>query len=131
MLVTPAKAGVQSQGENMNELEGLREALREFADARDWNQFHSPKNLAMALAAESGELLEIFQWLTEGQSRTLDPKAQARATEEIADILLYLVRLGDQLGIDPVAAAQHKLVENGRKYPVEKARGNATKYTEL
>jgi NTP pyrophosphatase (non-canonical NTP hydrolase) len=115
----------------MNELEGLRDKLREFAAARDWNQFHSPKNLAMALAAESGELLEIFQWLTEEQSRTLDPKAQARATEEIADILLYLVRLGDQLGIDPVAAARQKLVENGRKYPVEKARGKATKYTEL
>ena len=115
----------------MNELEALREKLREFADARDWNQFHSPKNLAMALAAESGELLEIFQWLTEEQSRALDPKAQAKATEEIADILLYLVRLGDQLGIDPVAAAQQKLVENGRKYPVEKARGKATKYTEL
>lgn len=115
----------------MNELEILRDALREFADARDWNQFHSPKNLAMALSAESGELLEVFQWLTEEQSRSLDAKAQARATEEIADILLYLVRLGDQLGIDPVAAAQHKLVENGRKYPVEKARGNPTKYTEL
>ena len=115
----------------MNELEALREKLREFADARDWNQFHSPKNLAMALAAESGELLEIFQWLTEEQSRALDPKAQAKATEEIADILLYLVRLGDRLGIDPVAAAQQKLVENGRKYPVEKARGKATKYTEL
>jgi len=115
----------------MNELEGLRDALRNFADARDWNQFHSPKNLAMALAAESGELLEIFQWLTEEQSRALDAKAQARATEEIADILLYLVRLGDRLGIDPVAAARQKLVENERKYPVEKARGNATKYTEL
>lgn len=115
----------------MNELEGLRDALRDFADARDWNQFHSPKNLAMALAAESGELLEIFQWLTEEQSRALDPKAQARATEEIADILLYLVRLGDQLGIDPAAAARNKLVENDRKYPVEKARGKATKYTEL
>ena len=85
----------------------------------------------MALAAESGELLEIFQWLTEEQSRALDPKARAKATEEIADILLYLVRLGDQLGIDPVAAARQKLVENDRKYPVEKARGNATKYTEL
>jgi NTP pyrophosphatase (non-canonical NTP hydrolase) len=115
----------------MNELAGLRDELREFADARDWNQFHSPKNLAMALAAESGELLEIFQWLTEEQSRALDAKAQARATEEIADILLYLVRLGDQLGIDPVAAARNKLVENDRKYPVEKARGKATKYTEL
>ena len=115
----------------MNELEGLRDQLREFADARDWGQFHSPKNLAMALAAESGELLEIFQWLTEEQSRAPEAKAQAKATEEIADILLYLVRLGDQLGIDPVAAAQRKLVENARKYPVEKARGKATKYTEL
>jgi NTP pyrophosphatase (non-canonical NTP hydrolase) len=115
----------------MNELEGLREKLRDFAAARDWNQFHSPKNLAMALSAEAGELLEIFQWLTEEQSRSLEPKAQAKATEEIADILLYLVRLGDQLGIDPVAAARQKLVENDRKYPVEKSRGNAKKYTEL
>lgn len=115
----------------MDELEKLRDELRAFADARDWNQFHSPKNLAMALAAESGELLEIFQWLTEEQSRRLDSKAQARATEEVADVLLYLVRLADQLGIDPAAAARQKLVENARKYPVEKARGIATKYTEL
>ena len=109
----------------------LRDTLRKFVAERNWDQFHSPKNLAMALAAESGELLEIFQWLTEEQSRALDAKARARATEEIADILLYLVRLGDQLGIEPVTAAQQKLVENDRKYPVEKARGKATKYTEL
>ena len=115
----------------MTELEALRDRLREFSAVREWEQFHSPKNLAMALAAESGELLEVFQWLTEEQSRALDATAQARATEEIADVLLYLVRLGDQLGIDPVAAAQRKLVENGRKYPVDKARGNARKYTEL
>ena len=109
----------------------LATRLARFAAERDWDQFHSPKNLAMALAVEASELLEVFQWLTEEQSRALDPKAQAKATEEIADILLYLVRLGDRLGIDPVAAAQQKLVENGRKYPVEKARGKATKYTEL
>jgi NTP pyrophosphatase (non-canonical NTP hydrolase) len=115
----------------MTELDSLRERLREFAAAREWDQFHSPKNLAMALAAEAGELLEIFQWLTEEQSRSLEPKAQAAATEEIADVLLYLVRLGDQLGIDPVAAAHRKLVENDRKYPADKARGNAKKYTEL
>lgn len=115
----------------MTELEGLREQLRKFAAERDWDQFHSPKNLAMALSAEAGELLEIFQWLTEEQSRSLEPKARAKATEEIADILLYLVRLGDQLGIDPVAAARLKLIENDRKYPVDKARGNAKKYTEL
>ena len=115
----------------MNELEGLREELREFADARDWEQFHSPKNLAMAIAGEAGELVEIFQWLTEEQSRNLDPAAQARASEEIADVLLYLVRLGDRLGVDPVAAARRKLAENAQKYPADKARGNARKYTEL
>ena len=115
----------------MDELVGLRDQLREFSAARDWNQFHSPKNLAMALAAESGELLEVFQWLTEEQSRNLAPEAKARAEEEIADVLLYLVRLGDVLGIDPVAAAQRKLALNALKYPADKARGSAKKYTEL
>ena len=115
----------------MTELEGLRDELRNFAAARDWDQFHSPKNLAMALTVEAGELLEIFQWLTEEQSRSLEPKAHAAVSDEIADVLLYLVRLGDQLGIDPVAAAKRKLVENARKYPADKARGNSKKYTEL
>jgi dCTP diphosphatase len=115
----------------MNELEGLRQQLREFAAERDWDQFHSPKNLAMALSAEAGELLEVFQWLTEDQSRALPPEAHAAASEEIADVLLYLVRLGDRLGIDPVEAARRKLVANARKYPVDKARGIAKKYTEL
>jgi dCTP diphosphatase len=115
----------------MTELEGLREQLRNFSAARDWDQFHSPKNLAMALSVEAGELLEVFQWLTDEQSRRLVPAAQAAASEEIADVLLYLIRLGDQLGIDPVAAAQRKLVENAEKYPADKARGNAKKYTEL
>jgi NTP pyrophosphatase (non-canonical NTP hydrolase) len=85
----------------------------------------------MALSAEAGELLEVFQWLTEEQSRNLEPKAMAAVSEEIADVLLYLVRLGDQLGVDPVAAAQRKLAENERKYPADKARGNARKYTDL
>src|SRR4051794_17908478 len=111
----------------MNELEGLRQQLREFAAERDWDQFHSPKNLAMALSAEAGELLEVFQWLTEDQSRALPPEAHAAASEEIADVLLYLVRLGDRLGIDPVEAARRKLVANARKYPVDKARGIAKK----
>jgi dCTP diphosphatase len=115
----------------MSELDGLREQMRNFAQARDWDQFHSPKNLAMALTIEAAELMEIFQWLTEEQSRHLEPKALAAATEEIADVLLYLVRIADQLGVDPVAAAQGKLVENERKYPVDKARGNARKYDEL
>ncbi len=115
----------------MTELQTLRDDLRKFSAARDWEQFHSPKNLAMALSAEAGELLEVFQWLTEEQSRNLDPKAMAAVSEEIADVLLYLVRLGDQLGVDPVAAARRKLAENERKYPADKARGNARKYTEL
>ena len=115
----------------MTELEGLREELRDFAMARDWDQFHSPKNLAMALSAEAAELLEIFQWLTEEQSRSLAPEAHAAASDEIADVVLYLIRLGDKLGIDPVAAARRKLVANARKYPADKARGNSKKYTEL
>ena len=113
------------------ELEDLRAQLRKFAAERDWDQFHSPKNLAMALSAEAGELLEVFQWLTEAQSRSLAPDAKAAAGEEIADVLLYLIRLGDQLGIDPVAAARRKLVENAKKYPADKARGSNKKYTEL
>ena len=115
----------------MTELDALRDKLREFSAARDWDPFHSPKNLAMALSVEAGELVEVFQWLTEEQSRHLDAKALDAASEEIADVLLYLVRLGDKLGIDPVAAAQRKLVENERRYPAGKARGNAKKYTEL
>jgi NTP pyrophosphatase (non-canonical NTP hydrolase) len=115
----------------LTELETLRAQLREFADARDWAQFHSPKNLAMALSVEVGELLENFQWLTEEQSRRPAPEVHAAASEEIADVLLYLIRLCDQLGIDPIAAANRKLVANAAKYPVEKARGTSRKYTEL
>ena len=115
----------------MKELGSLQERVREFAAAREWGRFHSPKNLAMALSAESGELLEIFQWLTEEESRSLAPAARAAASEEIADVLLYLIRLSDELGIDPIAAAQRKLVANAQKYPADKARGNSRKYTEL
>jgi NTP pyrophosphatase (non-canonical NTP hydrolase) len=115
----------------MTDLDLLRDQLREFAAARDWDQFHSPKNLAMALSVEAAELLEIFQWLTEAQSRSLAPEARAAASDEIADVLLYLIRLSDALGIDPIAAARRKLVANGEKYPVDKARGNSRKYTEL
>ena len=113
------------------ELEDLRRRLRAFAAAREWEPFHSPKNLAMALAAEGGELLEVFQWLTEAQSRALPPAAQAAAAEEMADVLLYLVRLADELGIDLVDAANRKLAINAEKYPVDKARGTSRKSTEL
>jgi NTP pyrophosphatase (non-canonical NTP hydrolase) len=115
----------------MDDLARLRERVRAFATARDWEQFHSPKNLAMALSVEAAELVEIFQWLTEAESRSLGPQAQAAATEEIADVLLYLVRLADVLGIDIAAAADRKLAANESRYPVDKARGNAKKHTEL
>lgn len=115
----------------MTELERLREQLRDFAAVRDWDQFHSPKNLAMALSVEAGELLETFQWLTEEQSRRLSPEALAAASDEVADVLLYLIRLSDKLGIDPIAAASRKLLSNAEKYPADKARGNSKKYTEL
>ena len=115
----------------MTEVEELRNQLREFAEERDWDQFHSPKNLAMALAGEAGELLENFQWLTEEQSRRPSPEVLAAAGEEIADVLLYLIRLADKLGIDAIDAARRKMVANAAKYPVHKARGTARKYTEL
>ncbi len=109
----------------------LREQLRQFAAERDWEQFHSPKNLAAALSVEAAELLEPFQWLSEQQSRSLPPEALQRVTHEMADVLLYLVRLADQLNVDLVAAAFRKIELNARKYPVDKSRGNAAKYTEL
>lgn len=115
----------------MTRLEQLRRALRDFTAARDWQQFHSPKNLAMALSVESAELLELFQWRTEADSRNLDADAKAAASEEIADVLLYLILLSDALGIDLVDCAERKMVANAEKYPVEKARGTSTKYTRL
>ncbi len=115
----------------MTDLEELRDRMREFAAERDWDQFHSPKNLAMALSVEASELMEVFQWLTEAQSRALAPEAKAAASEEVADILLYLVRIADQLGIDPAESARSKITANALKYPVEKSRGLAKKYTEL
>jgi NTP pyrophosphatase (non-canonical NTP hydrolase) len=115
----------------VDDLRALRDALRAFSAARDWDQFHSPKNLAMALAGESGELLEVFQWLTEAQSRAPEAQARAAAAEEMADVLLYLVRLADQLDVDLIEAARAKLALNERKYPVEKSRGHARKSTGL
>jgi len=112
-------------------LEELRERLAAFAAERDWEQFHSPKNLSMALAAEAGELLEHFQWLTEAQSENLAQATRDEVALEIADVLLFLLRLADRLGIDPLEAAARKLELNARKYPVEKSRGRATKYDRL
>ena len=109
-------------------LDGLLAEVREFVRERDWGMYHSPKNLSMALSVEASELAEIFQWLTEDQSRSLTPAQKAHAAEEIGDVLIYLVNLADRLDLDPVAAASAKLVLNRIKYPVEKARGSAAKY---
>ena len=112
-------------------LTSLRDTLRRFAAARDWQQFHTPKNLAMALSVEAAELLEHFQWLTPAQSARLDARSKRAVEDEIADVLLYLTRLADVLDIDPLAAARRKIRVNARKYPVARAKGNARKYSEL
>ena len=112
-------------------LADLAQQLDRFAKDRDWQQFHSPKNLASALVVEAGELLEHFQWLTEEQSRSLPPEKRDAAGAEVADVLLYLIQLAGALGIDPIAAAQAKLKLNARKYPVDLARGSSAKYDQL
>lgn len=116
---------------NTNDLEDLRKRLAEFAVKRDWDQFHNPKNLAMALAGEAGELLEHFQWLTFEQASHLPAETRAEVALECADVLLFLLRLCDKLGIDLVKAAHKKLILNAKKYPVKKSRGKATKYNKL
>ena len=109
----------------------LRARLREFVAERDWAQFHNPKNLAMALVAEAGELVEHFQWLTAEQADRLSPETLAEVEHEIADVLIFLVELADRLNVDLLAAAERKLALNAQKYPVDKARGRATKYDKL
>ena len=108
----------------------LQQRLREFTAERDWDQFHSPKNLAMALTSEAGELAEVFQWMTEDQSRTLDEssKNMAAAKEELADVTIYLLRLTDVLHVNLEEAVNEKIALNEAKYPVDVSRGNATKY---
>ncbi len=113
------------------DLQQLQAELRKFAKDRDWDQFHSPKNLAAALSVEAAELLEHFQWLTEEQSKALSQDRLDQVGEEIADVLLYLVRLSDKLGIDPMEAAKRKLIRNAEKYPIDRAKGSIKKYTEL
>lgn len=109
----------------------LRDALRAFAAERDWEQFHTPKNLAMALTGEVGELVEHFQWLTPQQSAGLSPEQREAVALEMADVLLYLLRLGDVLDIDLAQAAERKIAINAERYPVTRARGHARKYDRL
>ena len=114
----------------MQSLEQIKTRLREFADERDWDQFHSPKNLAMALIVEAAELVEHFQWLSEEQSQTLSPEKLAEVAQEIADIQIYLIRLADKLGVDMEKAVNAKIELNEKKYPAEKVRGSAVKYSD-
>jgi NTP pyrophosphatase (non-canonical NTP hydrolase) len=111
----------------------LQRSLREFAADRDWEQFHVPKNLVMALMVEAAELTEIFQWLTPEQSSAVmsDPARGEHVREEIADVLGYLLRLADVLGVDLESSLAEKITKNAVKYPVERSRGSAAKYTEL
>jgi NTP pyrophosphatase (non-canonical NTP hydrolase) len=108
----------------------LRDKLRRFVAERDWDQYHSPKNLAMALSVEAAELVEHFQWLTEAQSRALPPAKLAQVRDEMADVLVYLVRLADKLEVDLLTAAAQKIDQNALKYPAEKVRGSMKKYSE-
>lgn len=115
----------------MIDLDKLTALIRKFNDEREWAQYHSPKNLASSLVIEAAELLEIFQWLTEEESADLNNEKRSKVEEEIGDVLIYLLNLADKLGIDPTEVAMRKLKANAKKYPVEKARGSAAKYTEL
>ncbi len=112
------------------DIDEIQARLADFAKERDWEQFHSPKNLSMALAGEAGELLEIFQWLTQEQSRNLPEEKMAELRDELADVTIYLIRLADKLGIDLFSAAEAKIARNKEKYPADKVRGSAKKYSE-
>lgn len=114
----------------MRDLQELRARIREFVAERDWDRFHSPKNLAMALSVEASELVELFQWLTEEESAAPDAERRRRVAEELADVLWFLVRLADRLDIDLLEAAESKLAANAAKYPADRVRGNAKKYTD-
>jgi len=112
------------------DLEQLRRRLADFAARRDWEQFHSPKNLSMALIAEAAELVEHFQWLTEEQSASLEPRKRREVALELADILIFLVRIADRLDVDLLTAAEEKIRINERRYPVERVRGKALRASE-
>lgn len=112
------------------DLQVIRDRLRQFTAERDWERYHSPKNLAMALIVEAAELVEHFQWLNEAQSAALPPEKMAEVEDELADVLLYLVSLADKLGVDLGSAAMAKIARNETRYPSEKVRGSAKKYTE-
>ena len=111
----------------------LKERVLSFARERDWEQFHSPKNLSMALAAEAGELMEHFLWASTEESRAIarEPARGARIAEELADVVIYALEFANATGLDLAASIEAKIAANARKYPIEKSRGRSAKYTEL
>lgn len=111
-------------------MDDLIKALRLFVKERDWKQFHSPKNLSMALSVEVAEIVEHFQWLTQEQSRNLDPEKKQALADEIGDVMVYLTMLADKFGIDPIKAAKEKMKKNIVKYPTDQVKGKSGKYTE-
>ncbi|PZR40345.1 nucleotide pyrophosphohydrolase [Paraburkholderia fungorum] len=113
-----------------SDLASLRDLVRQFADERDWGKFHTPKNLATALSVEASELLEPFQWLTTGDKSELDESKKTAVRHEMADVLLYLVRLADKLDVDLYQACLEKMDVNRTKYPAEKVRGDSRKYSD-
>ena len=115
----------------MTEIDHLLTRIRRFAEERDWGQFHSPKNIAMALSVEASELLEHFQWMTETQSNNVSDQKKVEVAEEAADVFLYLLRLCDEMKIDLLEAANNKIDKNALKYPIEKSKGRSTKYDKL
>ena len=113
-----------------NELQRLVDRLREFAQRRDWEQFHSPKNLSMALAVEASELLEHFQWMSEEQSQKLSPQQHRLVSLEMADVFIFLLRLVDRLDVDLLEVTKEKMLINETRYPADRVKGSAKKYTE-
>jgi dCTP diphosphatase len=110
----------------------LKSRVLTFVRERDWEQFHSPKNLSMALAAEAGELMEHFLWTTPDESRGItDPARRDRIADELADVVIYALEFANITGLDIAAAIGSKMAANAKKYPVEKSRGRAEKYTDL
>lgn len=114
----------------MSDLDDLKQKIRIFADERNWDQYHSPKNLSMALIAECAEIVEHFQWMTEEQSSNVPAETLDEIGHELADVFVYLLRLSDKLGIDLIEATSSKMALNEKKYPADKVRGSSKKYTE-
>jgi NTP pyrophosphatase (non-canonical NTP hydrolase) len=113
-----------------NEVKSYQSKLKEFAKERDWDQFHSPKNIACALSVEASELLEIFQWLSDDQSRKLSEKQLDEVRDEVSDVFLYLVKLADMLDLNLSESLDNKMIKNEKKYPADMVKGSSRKYTE-